>query len=81
MVLVGKVNKEIVSLINHKGVPAVGLCGDDGRLMQARKAVRRTADGTILDLGRWERSTTVNTDAAQPARGRLRACRGLGGGG
>ena len=31
MVLVGKVNKEIVSLINSKGAPAVGLCGDDGR--------------------------------------------------
>lgn len=61
MVLVGKVNKEIVSLINHKGVPAVGLCGDDGRLMTARKAVRRAADGTILELGLVGEIETVNT--------------------
>ena len=38
MVLVGKVNKEIVSLINSKGAPAVGLCGDDGFLLQGRAA-------------------------------------------
>jgi acetylglutamate kinase len=62
MVLVGKVNKEIVSLINHKGVPAVGLCGDDGRLMTARKVVRRAADGTILELGLVGEIETVNTD-------------------
>ena len=61
MVLVGKVNKEIVSLINHKGVPAVGLCGDDGGLMTARKAVRRGADGTILELGLVGEIETVNT--------------------
>ncbi len=60
MVLVGKVNKEIVSLINHKGVPAVGLCGDDGRLMTARKAVRRAEDGTILELGLVGEIETVN---------------------
>ena len=38
MVLVGKVNKEIVGLINSKGAPAVGLCGDDGWLLQGREA-------------------------------------------
>lgn len=62
MVLVGKVNKEIVSLINHKGAPAVGLCGDDGRLMTARRLVRRAADGTILELGLVGEIETVNTD-------------------
>lgn len=36
MVLVGKVNKEIVSLINQAGGKAVGLCGKDGNLIQAR---------------------------------------------
>ncbi len=36
MVLVGKVNKEIVSLINQAGGKAVGLCGMDGNLIQAR---------------------------------------------
>ena len=37
MVLVGKVNKEIVSLINHCGGKAVGLSGRDGDLVQAKK--------------------------------------------
>ncbi|MGK7897834.1 MAG: acetylglutamate kinase [Xenococcus sp. (in: cyanobacteria)] len=36
MVLVGRVNKELVSLINQAGASAVGLCGKDGNLVQAR---------------------------------------------
>lgn len=36
MVLVGRVNKEIVSLINRAGGSAVGLCGKDGNLIKAR---------------------------------------------
>jgi len=36
MVLVGKVNKEIVTLINQAGGLAVGLCGKDGNLIKAR---------------------------------------------
>lgn len=51
MVLVGKVNKEIVALINSKGAPAVGLCGDDGWLLRARPLVKQAADGEMLDLG------------------------------
>src|SRR3979411_1292888 len=34
MVLVGKVNKDIVLLINRHGQPAVGLSGDDGLLFR-----------------------------------------------
>ncbi len=37
MVLVGKVNKEIVGLINHVGGKAVGLSGKDGSLIRAEK--------------------------------------------
>ena len=37
MVLVGKINKEIVSLINQHGGKAVGLSGKDGNLITARK--------------------------------------------
>ena len=37
MVLVGKVNKEIVNLINQNGGVAVGLSGKDGKLISARK--------------------------------------------
>ncbi|NET45776.1 acetylglutamate kinase [Okeania sp. SIO2B3] len=36
MVLVGRVNKEIVSLINQAGGRAVGLCGKDANLIKAR---------------------------------------------
>ncbi len=36
MVLVGRVNKEIVSLINQAGGKAIGLCGNDGNLFKAR---------------------------------------------
>ncbi len=37
MVLVGKVNKDIVILVNRHGMPAVGLCGDDGLLFRAAR--------------------------------------------
>ena len=37
MVLVGKINKEIVGLINHHGGRAVGLSGKDGTLLRARR--------------------------------------------
>src|ERR1700691_6797714 len=40
MVLVGKVNKEIVLRLGRHGQPAVGLCGDDGSLF---RIARRTA--------------------------------------
>src|SRR5438270_3006113 len=54
MVLVGKVNKDIVLLINRHGQPAVGLCGDDGLLFRAtRQAAPSGAD--IGFVGKIER--------------------------
>ncbi|MBN2168053.1 MAG: acetylglutamate kinase [Actinobacteria bacterium] len=47
MVLVGKVNKEIVSMINRHGNLSVGLSGEDGNLLIARK--REVESGA--DLG------------------------------
>lgn len=38
MVLVGRVNKELVALINQEGGKAVGLCGKDANLITARPA-------------------------------------------
>lgn len=35
MVLVGKINKELVSLLNQNNVFSVGLCGKDGNLIEA----------------------------------------------
>jgi len=54
MVLVGKVNKEIVLRLNRHGQPAVGICGDDGSLFQV---ARRAAPGgeDIGFVGRIER--------------------------
>jgi acetylglutamate kinase len=68
MVLVGKVNKEIVGLINHCGGKAVGLSGRDGDLIQARKLKleikpddqARTPE--LIDLGRVGEVTHVNPD-------------------
>src|SRR5262249_40754690 len=51
MVLVGKINKEIVGLINHHGGRAVGLSGKDGTLIRARKRLYRAADGELHDIG------------------------------
>ena len=48
MVLVGKINKEIVAQLHVAGVEAVGLSGDDGRLIEARKATIAAADGALF---------------------------------
>ncbi len=57
MVLVGKVNKDIVLRINRHGQPAVGLCGDDGLLF---RVATMTAPGgeDIGYVGRIERVQT-----------------------
>jgi acetylglutamate kinase len=67
MVLVGKVNKEIVTLINQNGGQSVGLSGKDGNLITARKMqyVRRKADDQppeIIDIGMVGEVTDVNND-------------------
>ena len=66
MVLVGKVNKEIVTLIQNAGGKAVGLSGKDGKLVEAEKMVitKPSADEDrpeIIDLGMVGKVTRVNT--------------------
>jgi len=56
MVLVGKVNKELVTLINQQGGEAVGLSGKDGRLITAKKlrltkSRGKDEDPEIIDIG------------------------------
>lgn len=51
MVLVGKINKEIVGLINHHGGRAVGLSGKDADLLRARRRPHRLPNGEELDIG------------------------------
>jgi acetylglutamate kinase len=62
MVLVGKINKEIVALINLHGGRAVGLSGKDGTLIRAHKRLHRTADGTMADIGLVGEVDAVNPE-------------------
>jgi acetylglutamate kinase len=54
MVLVGKVNKDIVLRIGRHGQPAVGLCGDDGMLFRAARQAAPSGQD-IGFVGRIER--------------------------
>ncbi len=49
-VLVGKTNKEIVSLLNCKGGKAIGFCGIDGGFIKCEKKFTEI-DGEKVDLG------------------------------
>ena len=54
MVLDGKVNSEIVNLLNRRGVRAVGLSGKDAGLIQARKKMATVYEGESakkVDIG------------------------------
>ena len=68
MVLVGKVNKEIVGLINHFGGKAVGLSGRDGDLVQAVKMTLHAKPSAenrppeLIDIGRVGEVTRVNAE-------------------
>ena len=44
MVLAGQINKQIVGFINNEGGRAIGLCGKDGNMVLAKKAVRAIVD-------------------------------------
>ncbi len=51
MVLGGQVNKEVVELINQAGGKAVGLTGQDGAFIHARKMLLPSKDNGSVDLG------------------------------
>ncbi|OGI09482.1 MAG: acetylglutamate kinase [Candidatus Margulisbacteria bacterium GWF2_35_9] len=55
MVLAGKVNKTFVNMINNAGGKAVGLCGKDAGLIQAKQSTN-TKLGLVGDI------TNINTD-------------------
>ncbi|MCX8519017.1 MAG: acetylglutamate kinase, partial [Methylophilaceae bacterium] len=52
MVLGGQVNKDIVNLINRHGGKAVGLAGQDGNFIRARRLVLDNPRGEKIDIGR-----------------------------
>jgi len=62
MVLVGKINKEIVGLINLHGGRAVGLSGKDASLLRARKRLHRMPDGAAVDIGLVGEVEAVNPE-------------------
>lgn len=57
MVLAGKINKSIVNDIQTQGVDAIGVCGKDGNLLEAKK---KLIDGK--DIGLVGEVTNVNTN-------------------
>lgn len=66
MVLVGKINKEIVAQINRIGGSAVGLCGKDANLFRALKKYRRVRNSEgveeLADIGFVGDICQVNPD-------------------
>lgn len=62
MVLVGKINKEIVSHINKNGGRAVGLSGKDGNLIMAKKLKIKDREdpSKTIDIGMVGEITSVN---------------------
>ncbi len=70
MVLAGKVNKEIVGLINHYGGRAVGLSGKDGQLVSARKldmlmSKEDTEPPEIIDIGMVGEVESINPNIVE----------------
>ncbi len=51
MVLIGKVNQEIVALLQKHGGKAVGLSGIDGGTIQAKKKLHYDKNNQLVDLG------------------------------
>jgi acetylglutamate kinase len=67
MVLAGQVNKEIVELINQAGGRAVGLTGQDGGLIRAKKLLIESKDkpGEQIDIGQVGEITSVDPAVIQ----------------
>ena len=65
MVLVGKINTDIVSLLNAQGVTAVGLSGKDGDLIKAKKHLAVVHENGVtkkVDIGFVGDVTKINTE-------------------
>ncbi len=60
MVLVGKTNKEIVSMVNKRGGKAIGLCGVDGNLIECEQ-YKPIVDGREKDIGYVGKITKINS--------------------
>ncbi len=68
MVLIGKTNKDIVSLLNMRGAKAIGISGIDGNLIECRK-MDRDRDGNPIDLGYVGDIVRINTKVLEMLAG------------
>ncbi|MGG2463493.1 acetylglutamate kinase [Streptomyces sp. RGM 3693] len=64
MVLAGQVQRELVGLLNEHGPLAVGMTGEDARLMSATKHYA-DVDGEQVDIGRVGEITAIDAGAVQ----------------
>jgi acetylglutamate kinase len=62
MVLAGQVQRELVNLLNQHGPLAVGMTGEDARIMAATKRYARV-DGELVDIGRVGDIDSIETGA------------------
>jgi acetylglutamate kinase len=75
MVLAGSINKQMVGYINAAGGKAIGLCGKDGNMVQARKLTRTVVDPDshiekVVDLGFVGEPEKVDTTVLDQVLGR-----------
>jgi acetylglutamate kinase len=75
MVLAGSINKQMVGYINAAGGRAIGLCGKDGNMVQARKLTRTVVDPDshiekVVDLGFVGEPEKVDTTVLDQVLGR-----------
>ncbi len=75
MVLAGSINKQIVGYINAAGGKAIGLCGKDANMVQARKVTRTVTDPDsniekVIDLGFVGEPEKVDTTMLNEVIGR-----------
>ena len=64
MVLDGKINSDIVTLLNRRGVSAVGLSGKDANLIRAKKKLATVYEGEeskMVDIGYVGEVETIDT--------------------
>jgi len=64
MVLMGKTNKEIVSMLNMRGSKAIGLCGIDGNLIECERYIAND-NGVETDIGYVGKITNINCNVLE----------------
>ena len=61
MVLMGKINKEIVAHLNQKAAKAIGLCGIDSNIIECEQ-YKINIDGKETDIGYVGRISKINSE-------------------